>query len=243
MKQLINQILKNFGYRISRISNSDELHVFQIQKQLIDDLESNITIFDVGACSGQVALKYNSIFPDCKIFCFEPFHESFSKLKQNTSSFENIVAINKGLGQYIGKSKLHSNRSAPTNSILATSKESTKIWGTGLLNTLETIDIELTTLDDFVEINNIKRIDILKLDVQGSEYMVINGAKNSIKQGIIKLVYIEIITLPTYEGQKYLDEILGQLRSHGFDLYNFFNYSLTNTGQLRQVDAIFIKSK
>jgi hypothetical protein len=57
------------------------------------------------------------------------------------------------------------------------------------------------------------------------------------------MIYTEIITLPTYEGQRYLDEILGQMRSHGFDLFNFYNYSCTNTGQLRQVDAIFIKSK
>jgi hypothetical protein len=47
--------------------------------------------------------------------------------------------------------------------------------------------------------------------------------------------------MPTYQKQKHLDEILLLLRRKGFVLYNFYNLSYTNAGELRQVDAIFIK--
>ena len=116
------------------------------------------------------------------------------------------------------------------------------IWGKGLLETIGTVDVEMTTLDNFVDENNIKKIDILKMDVQGAEFMVLNGAKKTFEKGIVNMIYTEIIMLPTYEGQIPFDETIKLIRSFGFELYNFFNYNLTDAGQLRQVDAIFIKS-
>ena len=46
--------------------------------------------------------------------------------------------------------------------------------------------------------------------------------------------------MPTYSGQKHFDEVLYLLRSKGFQLFNLYNYSHTEFGELRQVDAIFI---
>jgi len=243
MKYLINDILRQFGYRISRIPPDEGLNAFEVQKMLLGEAVVDLTIFDVGAYKGDVTLIYKKLFPDSKVYCFEPFPISFSILKKNTSSQCNIFAINKGLGEYTGKSEFHSNRSAPTNSILATLDESRHTWGDGLLDTIETIEIDMETLDDFVRNNHIDKIDILKLDAQGSEYMVLNGARNTLEEGKIKMIYSEIIILPTYKGQKYLDEFLLLLRSYGFDLYNFFNCSFTRKGMLRQLDAIFIKSE
>jgi hypothetical protein len=60
--------------------------------------------------------------------------------------------------------------------------------------------------------------------------------------GMINMIYTEIIMLPTYEGQIPFDETISLIRSFGFELFNFYNYSYTKKGQLRQVDAIFIKA-
>lgn len=46
----------------------------------------------------------------------------------------------------------------------------------------EKIKVKLTTLDKFVEENNIKKIDFIKIDAEGSEREIIKGAKLIIKK-------------------------------------------------------------
>ncbi len=255
MKKFINKNLAKFGYKISRTStkisssntntniNTDSnTDAYKMQKHLIKDSNSELTIFDVGAYVGGIALKYNKLFPKSKIFCFEPFPDSFSTLERNTASFKNITSINKGLSEMEGISKFQTNTSAPTNSIFKTDKSRKNVWSEGLLETIATVEVEMTTLDNFVAAHAIEKIDILKMDVQGAEFMVLNGAKNTFEKGIVNMIYTEIIMLPTYEGQIPFEETVKLIRSFGFELFNFYNYSLTKEGQLRQVDAIFIKT-
>ena len=205
-------------------------------------INEDVVIFDIGAFNGNTALKYKKLFPLSRIYSFEPFPESFSELVKNTSAYKDIIPINKGLGEHEGVSNFNSNSFAATNSILNTHESGSKVWGNGLLETLETIKVELTTIDSFVNTCDIKNIDILKMDVQGAEYMVIKGAKETLKKGIVKIIYTEIITLPTYEGQLDFDEMINLMKSVGFKLYHFYNPLLTKEGELAQVDAIFIKS-
>jgi FkbM family methyltransferase len=242
MKYLINSILGKFGYRLTRIPVNEGLDVFEIQKSLLKNSKSDLIILDVGAYKGDVTLVYSILFPDSKIFSFEPFYESFTVLQERTASLRNIYTINKALGNSIGKSIFYSNKSAPTNSILPPHSESSKFWNESYPNTIETVEIELDTIDNFVSRNGIDKIDILKIDAQGSEYLVLNGAINTMQQNKISLIYLEIILVPTYEGQKYLDDYFYFLRSFGFMLYNFYNPSYSNNGTLRQFDCIFIKS-
>ena len=110
-----------------------------------------------------------------------------------------------------------------------------------MLDKKKVINVELTTIDSFVEKHNIKKIDILKIDTQGSEYLVLKGAKESLKRGIVKLIYTEIIMLPTYENQLDFDEFIKLMKSFGFRLFNLYNLSLTKEGELRQVDALFLQ--
>jgi FkbM family methyltransferase len=215
---------------------------FELQVKIIGDVKRPITIFDGGAFKGYVSLKYNKLFPNSTIHSFEPYPESFSTLKRNTLQHRNIKPYNKGLGEYVGISKFHSNNFAPTNSLLATHVEGDSNWGgEKILDTKEILDIELTTIDQIVEEENIKRIDILKLDVQGAEYQVMAGAKKTIEKGLIGLIYTEIITIPTYENQQELDEALKMFREYGFELFNTYNSGHTEDGRLQYIDAVFVK--
>ena len=248
MKKNIKKLFAQMGLRIEKINNNSESvdvdfsNAFEMQKYLTKKTNEDVVIFDIGAFNGNTALLYMKLFPLSKIYSFEPFPESFSELVKNTSTYKDIIPINKGVGEQEGVSNFNSNSFSPTNSILNTHPSGSKVWGNGLLDTSETIEVELTTIDSFVNTHGIKNIDILKIDVQGAEYKVIKGAKETLKKGIIKIIYTEIITLPTYEGQLDFDEMISLMKSFGFKLYNFYNLSLTTEGELRQVDAIFIKS-
>ena len=248
MKIILRKLLAQMRFKIQRTKNKSTRidfvfsKAFEMQKYLTKKTNEEVVIFDIGACDGGTALTYKTLFPMSKIYSFEPFPESFSALVKNTSAYKDIISINKGLGEREGTTKFNSNSYAPTNSLLKTHQSGAQVWGDGLLDTLETVEVELTTIDSFVKANEIQNIDILKMDVQGAEYMVINGAKETLKKGIVQIIYTEIITLPTYEQQLDFDEMINLLKANGFKLYNLYNHSLTKEGELRQVDAIFIKS-
>lgn len=99
-----------------------------------------------------------------------------------------------------------------------------------------------STIDRFVAEENIPSIDVLKLDVQGAEYLVLKGAEKSIAASRINLIYSEIITQPTYKNQKELHEVLRLFHDYAFLLHNIYNLSRTSSGKLRQIDAIFTLS-
>lgn len=243
MKKLIKKIFNLLGFEVIQtkyvVSPPD---AFEDQKRIFTDQKS-VVVFDIGAHHGQTALAYNKLFHSAEIYSFEPFGESFAALTNTVKPFKNIQAFNTALSNTTGEIEFHSNQSSATNSILPTHKEGAAIWDVNLLDTINKIKVPVTTVDDFIRTHNISHIDILKIDTQGTEYLVIEGALNSIKAGKIKLIYMEILTLPTYENQKKFDEILLLLRINGFDLHNIYNTSLTKNGVLRQVDALFIYNK
>ena len=236
MKQLIKKYFERFGYEI--LKKEPTINSFAAQQKLLKSIV-NPVIFDVGAHHGQTALEYSNLFPLAKILSFEPFKDSFKILEANTPRIKNFNAYNFALGNYDGISEMNINNSTATNSILSTDDKAYDLWGKNLLETQTKVAIEIVTLDSFIQKNSINRIDVLKLDTQGSEYLIIEGAKNAIKNNKIKLVYTEIITVPTYNKQKALDEILYLFRNHGFLLYNFYNPATINN-KLMQLDAIFI---
>jgi hypothetical protein len=72
--------------------------------------------------------------------------------------------------------------------------------------------------------------------------MVMAGALETCRRGMIDVIYTEIITQPTYEGQKRFDECLGTFYESGFDLYDLYNFDRSSEGRLIQVDALFMRN-
>jgi FkbM family methyltransferase len=238
MKEILKKIFKKFGYQVINI-NVREREAFKDQAKLIT--KKQVTIFDVGACTGEMTFKYKSLFKNSTIYCFEPFIPSYEILKKSTSGYAKIKCYNVALSDITGTVDFHVNQYYPTNSMLATHVDSGKNWNDEVFVTKEVIKIKSLTLDDFVTQNQIDQIDILKMDTQGTEYQILEGASKFLGQNKISLIYLEIIIMPTYQDQKNLDEILLLLRRKGFVLYNLYNLSYTNAGELRQVDAIFTR--
>jgi FkbM family methyltransferase len=210
-------------------------------QRLLTGIEEPI-IFDVGAHHGHVSAMFRKLFPTSTVYAFEPFEESFKRLKENTASDGKIRPFNFGLSDREGTQLFHSNPSSATNSLFSTDESGSQTWGEGLLETKDVVQAEFKTIDSFVAAMEIPRIDLLKLDVQGAEYLVMEGAVATCEKGIVQLLYSEIITQPTYDGQKRFDEALACFYNSGFDLFNIYNLSPTREGRLRQVDAIFTKT-
>jgi FkbM family methyltransferase len=237
-----------FGYGLKR--RSDLEYALKEQKRLLGLLGTDglgtrgsgsravKTIFDVGAYIGDITKQYRAIFPQAKVYSFEPFPPSFQTLQAQLSQDPNVEAFNLALADEAGEKTYFANKIAPTNSLLEVDEQAGKYWGEGRLSTEEAIEVQATTLDQFCRSQNITQIDILKMDVQGYEYLVLLGAQGMLKN--ISLIYTEILLAPTYKNQASFGDIYNLLLANGFELYNWYSPVFSAQRQISQIDAIFI---
>jgi FkbM family methyltransferase len=240
IKRVFNGVLRRLGYELRPLLVPTD--AFLEQQRLLQGSE-RLTIVDAGAHYGESALMYKKLFPTAAIYSFEPFPQSFGKLQRTIANLANVQAFNVALSDREGETQFNSNKYEASNSLLNTAPEVESVWPGGLVATQEQIRVQTTTLDRFCQEHSIATIDLLKLDVQGAEPLVLKGGEQMLRRGMVRLVYTEILTLPSYTGQLELHEFLRMMQDYGFELFNFYDLNVTAAGQLRQVDAIFLPAK
>ena len=225
-----------------------DLDVWNLEclKELVKFDKENI-IFDVGAHKGETLIIFKKYFPNSKIYSFEPFENSYQELKKTSLLHENTEAFNIGLSNFIGKEKFY-NYIDEFDQSLSVINSSTKLidgamesFGYKPPKKIETVECEFETIDSFVRDNNIKTIDILKIDVQGSEYKVLQGADNIISSENVKVIYLEILIIEQYDEQKSLNYYLNYFEEKKYKLFGIYNFSYQNNSKILQFDAIFFK--
>jgi hypothetical protein len=91
-------------------------------------------------------------------------------------------------------------------------------------DTQTTVDVELTTLDAWAGREGIRKVDILKLDVQGFEMAALRGARGLLEAGITGIV-CEAQLIQEYDGASTFEEINAFLRSAGYTLHQIHHLS------------------
>jgi FkbM family methyltransferase len=210
---------------------------FVVTRELV--ARSEPVIFDVGAHIGDTIAKYRSLFPSAHIHGFEPFPASFDRLMTRVAGKPRTHLHRLALTDHEGVAKLNVNRSDATNSVLASDTRGSFYWGEEKLETETTIEVIATTIDRVRQRESVDHIDILKIDVQGAEYAVLQGAAATLRQHAVDVLYMELIVAPTYVGQHTLQEYLALLDSLGYVLFDFYNRARKN-GRLIQADALFV---
>lgn len=129
---------------------------------------------DVGAQTGCFSLlaKY---FPNSKWYAFEPLRDAADALQENSilNDIKNLTIYSKAVTNYIGKATLK---------LPAMNQWGLATIGSNVIrfNPIQEREIDCITLDSFVVSQNIKKVDFIKLDTQGSELLVLEGAQKLI---------------------------------------------------------------
>lgn len=199
-------------------------------------------IFDVGAYIGRIANKYQQMFPDAIIYCFEPYPDTFRKLQRIEN--KRTLVYNLAVSDRERVMDLQVNRNYATNSLLFSSEEIAK-WADKPTDVMpmDTIKVKVTTVDKFCRENKIGHIDILKMDIQGGEIMALHGAQRMLSTQQIDLIYIELLFVPLYDGQASFEAISNYLAVSGYKLFNFYNFAIDKTGRLKWCDGLFCLGK
>jgi len=210
---------------------------FIVQKALFNN-SNQLIIFDVGAYVGDITKIYRNIFPKATIYCFEPFPDSFKKLSELADN-KFVKCYQTALSETNGTKTLQVNSDPSCNSFSPRPGSGAKYYSNKAKN-IGQLEVPTKTIDTFCSRENLSEIDILKLDVEGAETKVLQGAIEKLKKGQIKLIYTEVLFLPHYEYGCLFYEIFGLLDKYGYTLFNLFNLKRARNGQLRWGNAIFV---
>ena len=185
----------------------------------------NLNIFEIGACEGEDSIKYSRIFPNAKIYSFEPVKENFDKIANNLEKYniKNVVVFNEALSNNVGNSDFYLSSGHPdylpkTNdwdygnksSSLLPPKNHQPKW----MSFEKKEQIRNNTILNFCEQNKIQYIDFVHMDVQGAELMVLEGTGSFLKN--IKMIWLEVSLVEFYENQPLKNNIIDFLNKNGF---------------------------
>jgi len=147
------------------------------------------TIFDVGANDGTYSLLLEEIFPSAAIYAFEPVPATFDTAQKVLSNSKNVHLFKLGLYREDCLIDIYNDSTNPNSQI-------STVFGDGLkefyaVNELKQTSIEVKKTDTICRENHIDNIDFMKIDVEGAELSVLEGASNMIASKGIRMIQFE----------------------------------------------------
>jgi FkbM family methyltransferase len=174
------EIINRLAYKIDFLfRTSESINKFRAQEWVKDDgdqthrlfydLNEESVVLDLGGYHGQWSSDMYSMY-NCNIMIFEPYFSFFEKIEKRFEKNKKIRVFNYGLG--------------PQNSIL-----NLYISGDGssLFRKKSTsVEVKIHSIKDFFDSNKIGTIDLMKINIEGAEYELLEfiietGLINKIK--------------------------------------------------------------
>jgi FkbM family methyltransferase len=242
MKKFINSLLRPFhaeihgsGYLKKLQKSGGAPDAMEVQGNLLAH-EARV-IFDIGANRGHVSQRYADIFPDAFIHAFEPFEEFHTDFRNQNPDGSRYRLNALALSDREGTAEFHLNKSGDTNSLL----ESIQIGANSDASciTVGTQQVRTMTLSAYCSEADIRGIDILKMDTQGSELSILKGGESLLKDQRIRLIYTEAYFKPQYKEQPLLYDIANYLKQFNYYLEGIYD-PFYNEQLMLWCDAIFL---
>lgn len=233
----VRRLLEAKGYVFVR--GQDALALAR-RKRVIEAHSIDLVI-DVGANSGQYGCAMRELGYEGRIHSFEPMNSAWVELQRRITGDALWKASQMALGEAPGTKILHIAGNSISSSVLdmLPAHESNAPQS----RYVKDEQVAVSTLDEeFPKINgNASRI-WLKLDVQGYESKVLEGATRSLNA--INVIQTEMSLTPLYADQVTYLALCEKLAMYGFNLVGVeAGFQDRSNGQLLQIDGIFARNE
>jgi len=232
------------------LQNSFEKEVINLVKN-----KSKLVIFDVGCYRGVFTKTILNLIRNKKYkFYLFDINKKVKKYIKNLIRLKNIYYNEIALSNKNGKAIYYYNRFFESaGSSLSNIVKNDSKWNFSRklifkllflkVKNFTKYKVSTITLDNFVKNKKIKLIDILKIDIEGSEYDLLKGAKNALKKNKIKIILVEIIAKKdSYDKKK--KKIFNFLKRRNFTLVKKANiWSISLFSNIKGGDYLFINRK
>ncbi len=216
----------------------DILDKYIHQKKIVTYLKRNIVsldnFIDIGSHKGTYTDLISKNFSTGKIYMFEPQKEIFNYIKKKYKFKKKIKIFNKAVSNENKLKKIYINKHDLTSSLTKLDKKNSylnikaKLFGGNINNMIKNEHlIKCVKLNNVIKKNNIKNVDLLKIDTEGHELQVLQGLGKYISK--IKYILIEFHNSNIYINYS-SKNVHNYLVKNNFELKKKIQISIYNVG-------------
>lgn len=158
---------KSFFFYPTDGSDIGIMHEIFINKEYLIKIKNPQYIVDIGSNVGLSVIFFKLFYPDSNIYAFEPDPVTFEKLKRNTSQFNNIFLYNWAISNTNSDIDYYINTKSSMSSSMYKRSSFQKL-----------IKVKSVTISNLIGELNIPRIDLLKFDIEGAEFVTFDNKDN-----------------------------------------------------------------
>ena len=180
---------------------------------------SGNVVIDVGANDGHYAEAIKSIDPSAEVYAIEPHPVTFQRLSLRAERLK-VKAFQIGLSNQPGTLQLYDHEANGTQLASVYREVLTELHQSR--HTTER-SVKVTTLDQFVEEQKITQVDLLKIDTEGHELAVLEGARACLERGFIRQIHFEFNEMNA-KSRVHMEDFVHCL--HAYTLYRLLPDSM-----------------
>jgi FkbM family methyltransferase len=169
-------------------------------------VKPGMTVVDVGANIGIYTRFFASLTgKDGRVHSFEPGPANFDHLKENTRGLLNVSLNHAAVGEHNGVIKLFISDELNVDHRTFDSGDGRK-----------SIDVPVLSLDDYFKPG--QRVDFIKIDVQGYEWSVLQGARRVLEENVDVKILMEYWPWGLKKSSSEPSDVLDFFKSLGFQI-------------------------
>lgn len=172
-------------------------------------IRPGMTVVDIGAHAGYYSVMFSRLVGfGGRVFSFEPESYNFSLLKKNieANNISHCVIENLAVSNISGILKLY--------------LDADNLGGHSAIDlgiSSNSVNVRCVSLDDYFQ-NISGSIDFIKMDIEGSEGVALQGAEHILKKNPRMFIIVEFNPMCIYMSKKDPMSFLGKIRSYGFNI-------------------------
>lgn len=229
--QMIDSFLKNFFSHKYKRKVKESLGVPSFHWSLQNLRRKGFnpgSVVDVGAYEGHWALDFLEVFPSSRILMVEAQRRKEVSLKKISSDFPSVAYAIDLLASTDGEQKYFFENETSSH-ILKPSEASA-----------DTVLLKTKTLDTLLKEKQFPLPDFLKLDVQGYEREILEGAETSLQHATVCLLELSLLNIGG--DTPLLAEMIAYMDRKGFQAYDISQFIRRPYDKaLYQIDMFFVK--
>jgi len=200
-------------------------------------------IFDVGGNIGQSGwsrelpgMRFGEIWQSPTIISFEPDPISAEALERSGPGRPHHLVVRSALTDSEGFVTLYRYHQSDLNSIYQ--RRSNSFFGEPPIDQTE---VPCTTIDNYCQEHGIRRIDLLKIDVEGAETLVIAGGTKTLQSEVVLNVLIEVTFGDLFQQRPKPLELFGMMEEFGYYLTGVYHQHVRGN-RLNWADVLWTRN-
>jgi len=189
-------------------------------------------VIDVGANCGQTTKRLARAFPELAIHCLEPNEELHAKIKERVSFHKDLHLHRCGAGAQDAEMPFFKSTKHESNSFH-------QDWSHRHGTATETETVPVWRLDTFCAQNHMDTVSVLKINAEGFDFKVLEGAAALFQARKILSVYVEVSFGREAEESGHCGDYLNHMEQLGYKFLGLYQMARAKEGHIKWGNLLF----